>query len=337
MSKYTPLYIAHAQGAELSDISEDNLAWFVGSSQQIRDYTFSGKHRINDLLQQLALIDGTHILNAALLLFGKEPQQFCPNAVIKCSHYFGTNVTRPIPSHQVFGGTLFQQIDKAVDFVLSRLYRTVNGREEGPASEGIMEIPKEAITEIIINAIVHRDYDSNGSVQITVFADRIEVINPGCLPKQLTIGDLVKTHLSIPVNPFLARPFYLAGYMNQLGYGTQNVVNVCRIAHLPEPVFEQLNQQFSVKLWRNWLTDLRLEEFNLNKRQIAVIQHLKSHISITNSEYQGLFNVAKRTASYDLNQLVSQNLIKKEGTTGKGVLYRIAKGAPKGHKGHKEL
>ncbi len=112
------------------------------------------------------------------------------------------------------------------------------------------------------------------------------------------------------------------------------MVNWCRKANLPEPVFEQLNQQFSVTIWRNWLTDQRLEEFDLNDRQRAAVRRLKSQRSITNSEYQRLFGVAKRTASMDLKHLTSLCLVEKVGTTGKGVFYRIAKGAPKGHKGH---
>ncbi len=336
MNKHTPFYIARAHGAEIVDISKDSLAWFLERAKHERDYTFSGRGSVDAILKQLVLKDGTHLLNAALMLFGTEPQRFCPSAVVKCSHYYGTEVARPIPSHQVFGGTLFQQVDEAVDFVLSKLNRSVGGRQEGPAAEVRMEIPNDAITEIIVNAVVHRDYDSAGSIQIALFADRVEVINPGGLPEQLTISDLTKRHVSIPVNPFLARPFFLAGYINQLGYGTQNVVKWCRKAHLPEPVFEQLNQQFSVTIWRNWLTDQRLEEFDLNDRQRAAVRHLKSHRSITNSGYQDLFRVAKRTASKDLQHLASLGLIEKEGTTGKGVFYRIAKGAPKGHKGHRD-
>ena len=336
MNKHRLFYIARAHGAKIADISQSSVAWFVEQAKKERDYTFSSSGSVDDILEQLVLKDGTHLLNAALMLFGTKPQRFCPSAVVKCSYYYGTEVARPIPSHQVFGGTLFKQVDEAVDFVLSKLNRSVGGREEGPVAEVRMEIPNEAITEIIVNAVVHRDYNSAGSVQIALFADRVEVINPGGLPEQLTISDLPKRHVSIPVNPFLARPFFLAGYINQLGYGTQNVVKWCRKAHLPEPVFEQLKQQFSVTIWRNWLTNQRLEEFDLNHRQREAVRHLKTHRSITNSKYQELFRVAKRTASQDLQHLASLGLIQKEGTTGKGVFYRIVKGAPKGHKGHED-
>lgn len=99
------------------------------------DYTFPGKNSVYDILKQLVLMDGSHLLNAVLMLFGTDPQRFCPSAVVKFSHYYGTEVTRPIPNHQVFGGTLFKQVDDAVDFVLSKLNRSVGGRQEGPVAE----------------------------------------------------------------------------------------------------------------------------------------------------------------------------------------------------------
>ncbi len=335
MAKSKPFYISKAIGASIKDLSRDRMKWFTNRAKTERDFRFSSKDNGIELLKELVLIEDSKLLNAALMLFGKNPQRYCPASVIKCSHYYGTEMTRPVPDQKIFGGDLFQQADLAVDFVMSKLYRTVGSRNQG-ATAGIKEeIPNEVVAEIIVNAIVHRDYDFSGSVQISIFADRIEIVNPGKLPKQLKISDLNKKHLSIPVNPFLARPFYLAGYINQLGYGTVNVFRWCMKANLPEPSFDQLNQQFSVTIWRNWLTDKRLYEFDLNERQMAAIKYLKEYLKITNSQYQKEFNVAKRTASKDLQLLAFFGLVSKVGTTGKGVFYKIAKGAPKEHKGHK--
>lgn len=334
MDKTIPFYISKAVGASIKDLSQDKMIWFVNRAKTERKFTFSSKANLNDLLKELILVENNILLNAALMLFGKNPQKYCPAAIIKCSHYYGTEVTRPIPDQKIFEGDLFQQVESAVDFVMSKLNRTVGGRNQGATAEVKEEVPNEVIAEIIVNAVVHRDYNSAGSVQISIFSDRIEIMNPGKLPKQLKISDLNKKHLSIPVNPFLARPFYLAGYINQIGYGTVNVFKWCKNAHLPEPSFEQFNNQFNVTIFRNWLTDKRLQEFDLNKRQIEAIKYLKEHLKITNSQYQEEFDVAKRTASKDLQLLTSLGLVSKEGTTGKGVFYKITKGASKGHKGH---
>lgn len=87
-------------------------------------------------------------------------------------------------------------------------------------------------------------------------------------------------------------------------------------------------------LWRDWLTDEVLARFNLSERKRRAIQFLKVSREITNSQYQQEFSVAKRTASLDLTELVAEGILVREGRTGKGVLYRLTKGAPKGQKGH---
>ncbi len=325
MNNKKPFYLSPAKRAKMKDISGERIAWFLERAKRERDFAFSGGSSIDNILKQQMLMDDHQLLNAALMLFGINPQRFCPNAVIKCSHYYGTEETRPIPSQQILEGTLFEHIDAAVDFVLSKLNRTVGRREAGPAAEVRMEIPVEAISEIIINAVVHRDYDSNGSVQVTVFADRVEILNPGKLPGNLSVNDLAKKHVSIPVNPFLARPFYLAGYINQVGYGTLNAIKYCRKAHLPEPTFEQLNQQFSVTLWRDRFTDHLLETLGVTERQRKCVNRVKEVGSISNFEYQKIAGVTRKTAVRDLDSLVEKGVLKRIGEK-RGTIYVLGEG-----------
>lgn len=98
---------------------------------------------------------------------------------------------------------------------------------------------KYSIAEAIVNAIVHRDYTSNASVQIMLFSDRLEVWNPGSLPLGWTVDKLKKLHTSVPANPLLAEPMYLAGYIERLGTGTSDMVRISRISDLKEPDFIQ--------------------------------------------------------------------------------------------------
>jgi predicted HTH transcriptional regulator len=317
-----PFYLTPAKGSKLSDIAQDSIDWFVTEASVKRKFSFETTPTLVNVLTELGLLHNNRLLHAALMLFGKKPQRFCPAAVVKCSHYHGFEVTRPIPSHQVFGNTLFEQADTAADFVLSRLDRSIGNREVTSIAEEKLEIPKEAIREIIVNAVVHRSYDSDASVQIDVFADRVEIMNPGGLPNELSVDDLVKKHLSVPVNPFLARPFYLAGYINQLGYGTRNVVKWCRVAGLPVPKFDPAENRFRVIIWRNWLTDDRIKGLHLNERQVNTIHILKSNLRITNAEYQKLNDVSRATAKRDLDEMVKLGLLKLEGA-GRSAHYRL--------------
>jgi len=134
---------------------------------------------------------------------------------------------------------VFELVDQAVDFVLSKIARSVGTREHGPQAPMSYELPKEAVTEAIVNAVSHRDYASNASVQVMLFADRLEVWNPGELPPSLTPELLRVPHASIPRNPLIADPLYLVRYIEKAGTGTLDMIARCRDASLPEPDFEQ--------------------------------------------------------------------------------------------------
>ena len=129
-------------------------------------------------------------------------------------------VAKPIPSHQVYKGTVFSLVDQAVDFVLSKIALSVGTRAESVQAPVAYEIPKEVVTEAIDNAVAHRDYTNDGSVQVMLIADRLEVWNPGRLPPPLTLEKLRVPHESVPGNPLLARAMYLVKYIEQMGTGT---------------------------------------------------------------------------------------------------------------------
>ena len=93
--------------------------------------------------------------------------------------------------------------------------------------------------EAIVNALAHRDYHSNASVEVRLFADRLEIWNPGVLPGTLTLEDLHGDHASVPNNPLLAESLYLARYIEKVGSGTQRMIELCAEAGLPEPDFEE--------------------------------------------------------------------------------------------------
>jgi len=111
------------------------------------------------------------------------------------------------------------------------------------------EIPREVVVEAIVNAVAHRDYTSNGSVQVMLFADRLEVWNPGALPPSLTLEKLRHPHGSVPFNPQLAEPLYLTKYIERMGTGTGDMIRRCREVGLPEPRLT-VSDGFVTTIWR---------------------------------------------------------------------------------------
>ena len=145
-------------------------------------------------------------------------------------------------------------IDKAVDFVMSRINVHVGTRAYRNTAEVTCEIPREAVTEAIVNAVVHRDYANNGSVEVMLFKDRLEVWNPGKLPYGVSLDKLRSAHSSIPVNPILAHPAYLAGYIEEMGTGTSDIIEKCLNHGLDSPEFIQ-DEEFRVLIWRENIDD----------------------------------------------------------------------------------
>ena len=223
--------------AGLDDLDSEWMTLFVRMARRARKFPLPEDVHPEGLLKHLNLLNKGRLTNAAVLLFGKSPQRFLISSEIKCAHFHGTEVEKPIPSYQVYKGTVFQLVDQAVDFVLGKIDRTVGTRSESTRAPRTYEIPPEVVTEAIVNAVAHRDYTSNGSVQVMLFADRLEIRNPGRLLSPLTLEELRVAHNSVPVNPLLAESLYLAECIERMGTGTLDMIRRCAAAGLPEPEF----------------------------------------------------------------------------------------------------
>ena len=236
--RWGPFDAAPCTDATLDDLDPERMTAFIGTARRARQFPLADDAPPETLLEHLNLLNRGRLTNAAVLLFGKRPQRFLISSMVKCAHFHGTRVGKPIPSHQVYEGTAFELVDHAVDFVLSKIALSVGTRAESVQAPVAYEIPKEVVTEAIVNAVAHRDYTSAASVQVMLFADRLEVWNPGMLPPPLTLDKLRVPHESLPGNPLLARALYLVKYIEQMGTGTLDMIERCIDAGLREPEFE---------------------------------------------------------------------------------------------------
>jgi len=234
-----------------------------------------------------------------------------------------TEVEKPFASYQIYDGNLFEQVDKAVGFVLDILKFPVIQQEHTTAVARPREIPVFAIREAIVNAVAHRDYNAKSSVQVMVFLDRVEIWNSGSLPAHLKIEDLKKPHASHPSNPLLASAMYLADYIQQAGSGTLEMLKQCKEHGLPEPQFVSVrNLEFKTILARDLFTEELLNRAGLNERQKKAIVYIKNKGHISRKEYVSLTNISARQANFDLVALLKKGIIKQTGK-GRGVKYTL--------------
>lgn len=246
--------------ATLDDIDPSKVELFVNLAHDRRNFPIPFSAGIPKILTHLNLMaeDGK-LTNSALLLFAKDPQKFFITSEVKCAQFYGTKVEKPIPFYQVFRGSIFELVDQAVGFVMGHIDAKVGDRSKSSSVDVSYEFPVKAVTEAIVNAIVHRDYTSNASVQVMLFRDRLEILNPGTLPYGMTVPQLSQLHSSIPTNPVLAHPVYLAGYIERMGTGTTDIIEQCEAMGLATPTFRQ-DSFFQVTLYRKTQDN----EFNQN-------------------------------------------------------------------------
>ncbi len=318
----TPFDGSVCDEATLRDIENAQVTAFVEMAEAAGRLKLKGSRTPKAVLHNFNLLRDGRPTNAAILLFGKNPHRFFNNAQVHCFHFHGTEKRKPIASQQPYEGRLFEVIDQAVEFVLGKIDRSVGTRAISSQAPIEFEIPRPVIAEAIVNAVAHRNYRNNGFVQVLVFADRIEVWNPGELPPGLTPELLRKPHGPIPRNPLIAEPLFRVKYIEKAGTGTTDMIADCRKAGLPEPDFEQHGPHFVVTIWRDWLTEEIITSFGLNERQMKAIEYLKSHGRITNADYQRVAACPQRTATRDLNKLVQDGIVTLEGK-GRGAQYRL--------------
>ena len=227
------------EDATVDDLDADWMTLFVRIARRARGFALAADVPQETLLAHLGVLNDGRLTNAALMLFAKQPQRYLATSEIRCAHFHSSEVSKPIPSYQVYKGTVFRMVDQALDFVLSKLALSVGTRAQSVRVPIAYEIPKEVVAEAIVNAVAHRDYASNGSVQVMLFSDRLEVRNPGGLQPPMTLEKLRVPHDSVPANPRLAEAMYLAEYVERMGTGTLDMIARCAQAGVPGPEFAE--------------------------------------------------------------------------------------------------
>lgn len=227
---------------------------------------------------------------------------------------------------EVVEGNLFHLLDEVL-LQLNRKFLTQKIDFEGIQRIEKGEYPVAALREMLLNALVHKNY-SGATIQIKVYDDKLSIWNEGTLPEGLTFEALKQEHPSRPRNPIIADVCFLGGYIDAWGRGTLKIINSCKEAELPEPEMKESAGGFQLIIFKDILTEEYLKKLGLNSRQQRAIMYVKENGKITNKEYQELTSKSERTATRDLNQLVSLNFFEQFGTTGKGTHYILSR-----HKG----
>ncbi|RLD59859.1 MAG: transcriptional regulator [Bacteroidetes bacterium] len=307
--------------AKLEDIDTLAIEAFKkGATTSKRLPFIVDEENIEQILDNLLLLEDGNLKRSAILLFGKNPCRFFINAFVKIGRFGQTD--DDLRFQEIIEGNAFQLADKTLE-VLDRKFFVSPISYIGLQRVESWEYPYEAIREVILNAIIHRDY-MGAPIQISVYDDKLIVWNEGSLPEGLTFEDLKKKHSSRPHNPILASTFFKGGLIEAWGRGTIKIINECKKAGLPEPIIEYSSGGISVTILKNQFDEKSLIEKGLSTRQIKAIEYLKENRNITNKIYQEICEVSKATATRDLTELIEKfKLFERSGEVGAGTSYKL--------------
>jgi len=303
------------ENAIMDDIDVYKLKWFVNETNKQRNRELDPELPIEETLYKLDLIKDGKLNNAAVLLFGKDPQRFIRQAEIQCGRFKGTKAI-DFADRKTFYGNIIDQRTKAIEFIKDHinLETTVVGTERIDE----WEYPIAAIRESITNCICHRNYKLSSNIQIRIFNDRLEFWGCGPLPEHLTVEDIEKPHNSHPRNPLIAKRFFDIKFIEHWGTGIERIIKSCLKAGLPKPIFEIKSGDFVVTINKHILSGDLLDK--LNYRQKNAINFLLENDKITNKDYIEINEIGKTTALKDLNILIDLKIIDRKGS-GPKVYY----------------
>jgi len=308
------------EDADLEDIEEEKVRWFLKEARHERGLDINESSSVEDALLRLKLLKAEKPTNGAVLLFGRDPQRKFIQSEIKCIRFKGVGVTGEMIDLRTVGGDVFDQLIEAEKFIFNNIALSAWIEDGKIQRQERWEYPPKAIREALANAISHRDYETTSKVQVRIFDDRMEFWNPGRLPEGWTVETLRHVHESIPRNPAIAKQFFWVKYIEEVGTGTNKIIEWCIDWGLPEPEFEFTGTSLVVTFRKSRLTDEYLEQLGLNDRQKRAVTHLKERGKIDRKTYCDICGVGKTVAHEELADMVNKELITMVGK-GRGVYY----------------
>lgn len=152
-------------------------------------------------------------------------------------------------------GDLISQVQKVMEFIYKHINKAyvITGK---PQRDEVWDYPMDAVREIVVNMIVHRDYRSSGHTTVKIFDDKIEFFNFGKLPDDLSLEQMKSgRYKSHPRNIQIAEVFKAADIIEKYGSGVKRVIDTFKSYGLKEPTFEQMMSGINVTVYKEKINE----------------------------------------------------------------------------------
>lgn len=193
-----------------------------------------GQAAVPDFLRSLKVADKSRVKNVGILFFAKDTHAHLHQAQMTLLAFKGTGRIHIYDGRDI-RDDLLTQFNEAIAFLEKHL--NIRSEIRGVNREDIYAIPLEVLREAVVNALMHRDYSITGTqLSVEVYDDRVEIVNPGGLPKGLSVRDFGA--VSIRRNELIADLFFRLQKVERIGMGIQKMKDAMVAAGLREPIFE---------------------------------------------------------------------------------------------------
>lgn len=229
-----------AVDVELEDLDREEILRTRELAIQQRRISAETSTEVGDILDRLGLRRNGVITQAAQVLYGTGFLPDYPQCLLKLGRFRGRTITGEIVDNRQEHLHAFAMVREGIAFLDRTLPLTAHFWEHQVFREDRLPVPPQALREVLLNAVMHRDYaEPSGDVAIVVFDDRIEIQSTGRLPNGITIDMLAGPHLSKPRNPLIANTFHRTRAVEIWGRGTNRVIEECQRYGIVPPQFEE--------------------------------------------------------------------------------------------------
>ncbi len=284
--------------------SKQDLMFSVLEKDFIR---IMGIHSLNkDILKTLELYSDQQGFNNAAALMADE-NQFPGIDIIR----FGESIDEIMDRETIDHVSLLTQIHKSVEMFLKYYqYEKIEGTER----KIINKIPEKAFREAVANALVHRLWDVNASIKISMYADKIEINSPGGLPAGISEDEYMNGQISILRNPIIGNIFFRLKYIEKFGTGILRINQAYEHA-LKKPLFKIYANSIRVVLPVITATDL-------SPTEKIIVDLIRDRGRVKRSDIEKETQLSKDKIIRMLKNLTGKNIIARKGA-GRGVWYEI--------------
>ena len=277
------------------------------------------------LLDKLRLVEGDYLKRAVALVFHPDPEKYVTGAFIKIA-YFKEDAN--LIFQDEIHGNLFHQVKATMELLTTKYLRALVSYEGIQRIESL-PVPREALREALLNAVVHKAYETLTPIQIAVYDDKLEIWNCGTLPEDWTLNNLLGKHRSRPYNPDIANVFFRAGEIEAWGRGIERIVAACKKNGYPEPQFDyDGGGLWTIFLFGKEYTDTTQKTIQKTiqkktKLQIDIIEYLKKAPYATQKEMaENIDGATLGSVKYSLIRLQKNGYIRRIGPD-KGGFWEI--------------